>query len=116
MTVRPVQTLVRATRIEGADAPYDTAHVKITYPALDADPVDPVGTLPPVHPVPAGSTKACGEAGNPMWTTTYSPSQTVAQVPAGETVTIINTLDCEPIKKDVGTFTITKKIDGNVHH
>lgn len=40
----PVQTLVRATRIEGAPAPYDTAHVQVTYPARD-EVVDPIGTL-----------------------------------------------------------------------
>jgi dienelactone hydrolase len=41
---QPVQTLVRATRIEGAPAPYDTAHVWVTYPAGD-EVVDPIGTL-----------------------------------------------------------------------
>lgn len=40
----PVQTLVRATRVEGAHAPYDTAHVQVTYPAREQT-VDPTGTL-----------------------------------------------------------------------
>jgi len=43
----PTQTLVRAVRVPDASAPYDTLHVTLTYPALDSDPVDPVGTLPP---------------------------------------------------------------------
>ena len=43
----PVQTLVRASRVPGATAPYDTLHVTLTYPALDAEPVDKVGTLGP---------------------------------------------------------------------
>lgn len=43
-TTPPVQTLVRATRIEGAPAPYDTAHVWVTYPARD-ERIDAIGTL-----------------------------------------------------------------------
>lgn len=43
----PLQTLVRAVRLEGAAAPYDTIHVRVTYPASDAEPVDAVGTLAP---------------------------------------------------------------------
>lgn len=46
-TARTTQTLVRAARVPDADAPYDTLHVTLTYPALDADPVDNVGTLAP---------------------------------------------------------------------
>ncbi len=41
-------------------------------------------------------TTACG-ADTPVWSTTYSPSQTVALQPNGETVTVTNTLDCKPV-------------------
>ena len=39
------------------------------------------------------ATTACGK-NTPVWTTTYSPAQTVALTTAGETVTITNTLNC----------------------
>ena len=44
------------------------------------------------------ATTACGKD-TPVWTTTYSPSQTVALATAGETVTVTNTLDCKPKKQ-----------------
>ena len=42
-----MQTLVRAARVDGAEAPYDTLHLTLTYPAIDAHPIDKVGTLGP---------------------------------------------------------------------
>ena len=47
------------------------------------------GTIP--------ATNACGPGMQPVWTTVYLPSQTVPLVPAGQLVTIQNTLDCEPV-------------------
>jgi hypothetical protein len=41
-----VQRLVRALRVPGATAPYDTAHVSVFYPAL-TETIDPIGTLAP---------------------------------------------------------------------
>ena len=43
------------------------------------------------------ATTACGKGKNPVWTTTYAPSQTVTMQPAGTLVTVTNTLDCEPV-------------------
>ncbi len=43
------------------------------------------------------ATTACGKD-TPVWTTTYSPAQTVALTSAGETVTVTNTLNCIAVK------------------
>ncbi len=43
------------------------------------------------------ATKACGNGMKPVWTKSYSPSQTVAMQPGGTLVTVTNTLDCEPV-------------------
>ena len=57
------------------------------------------------------ATTACG-ALVPHWSTTYSPSQTVALNPNGVTVTVTNTLDCSPIIHPTpSTQTITKVCD-----
>lgn len=59
------------------------------------------------------ATTACGNL-KPVWTTTYSPSQTIALQPNGETVTVTNTLDCEG-SKDIGlsTFSVQKEASYN---
>jgi len=46
MTPQLVHWFHRATRIDGAAEPYDTAHVTTYYPAGDGDRVDAVGTRP----------------------------------------------------------------------
>ena len=46
MTQQLVHSIHRATRIDDAPEPYDTAHVTIYYPAGDGDRVDAVGTRP----------------------------------------------------------------------
>ena len=60
-------------------------------------------------------TTACGKGKNPVWTTTYSPSQTVAMSSAGTLVTVTNTLDCEPIVIGGGksTFSVSKEASFN---
>ncbi len=63
------------------------------------------------YPIPA--TSACGKL-TPVWTTTYSPSQTVVLSPSGETVTVTNTLNCEPVKGDgLSTFSVHKEASYN---
>ena len=46
MTEQLVHWIHRATRIDQAPAPFDTAHVSIYYPAGAGDRIDPVGTRP----------------------------------------------------------------------
>jgi hypothetical protein len=58
------------------------------------------GAIPP--------TNACGN-GTPNWTTTYA-TQPVAMTPAGETITVTNTLNCQPvIIKGNSTFSVSKE-------
>ncbi len=48
MSGRTVQALYRAVRVEGLEAPHDTAHVAVHYPArTDVAPVDAIGTRAP---------------------------------------------------------------------
>jgi Domain of unknown function (DUF5979) len=55
------------------------------------------------------ATTACGKD-TPVWTTTYAPSQTVALSPNGETITVTNTLNCEPIGENgLSTFSVSKE-------
>lgn len=52
---------------------------------------------------------ACNGSGQPVWTTSYSPSQTVTAT-AGAAVTITNTLNCAPLVKG---FTVKKVLVSN---
>jgi Domain of unknown function (DUF5979) len=57
------------------------------------------------------ATTACGKGMTDVWSTTYSPSQNVVLSPNGETITVTNTLNCEPIVKGDGltTFSVSKE-------
>ena len=56
------------------------------------------------------ATTACGKGMKDVWSTTYSPSQTVNLSPNGETITVTNTLNCEPIKGSVDTTFSVRKV------
>jgi Domain of unknown function (DUF5979) len=65
--------------------------------------------LSEVIPTP---TTACGND-TPVWTTTYSPTGPIILSPNGETVTVTNTLDCEPVVKGGTTFSVQKEATYN---
>jgi hypothetical protein len=54
-------------------------------------------------------TNLCGKGQKDVWTTSYSPAQTVTLNPNGSTLTVTNTVNCEKI--ETGWIDITKKFD-----